>query len=201
MSIKNKKIIGLTGMSGAGKSTACAVFDGMGFDIIDCDGICRIIVEKDKPCLMEIVKSFGESVLTESGELNRKIMAEMIFGSEEKRLMLNGIMYPYVSYVVIKSILNSKKDFAVLDAPTLFESGIDDICDDIVSVVADKKTVINRIVKRDGISEADAEKRLRSQHNKDFYISKSSYAAENNGSPEDFYKSLKEIAVRIKGDK
>ena len=201
MSIKNKKIIGLTGMSGAGKTTACTVFAGLGFDIIDCDRICRIIVEKGKPCLNEIVKNFGEGILTENRELNRKEMAEIIFSDERKRLTLNRIMYPYVSYIVIKSILSSKENFVVLDAPTLFESGIDDICDAVVCVIADKRTVISRIVKRDGIGATDAEKRLQSQHSKDYYINKSSYVAENNSSSERFVKSLKEIAVRIKGDK
>lgn len=201
MSIKNKKIIGLTGMSGAGKSTACTVFAEIGFDIIDCDRICRLIVEKDKPCLKEIVKYFGKGILTENRELNRRKMAEIIFSDEEKRLVLNGIMYPYVSYLVIKSILNSKESFVLLDAPTLFESGIDDICDTVVSVVADKKTVISRIVNRDNISRADAEKRLQSQHNKDFYTDKSEYVAENNSTSECFVKKLKEIAEEIKGDK
>lgn len=198
MSINNKKIIGLTGMSGAGKSTACTVFAEYGFDIIDCDKICRVIVEKGKPCLKEIVKNFGEDILTENGELNRKKMGSLIFSDEKKRLMLNGIMYPYVSYIVIKSILNSTEDFVMLDAPTLFESGIDDICDIVVSVVAEKQAVINRILNRDNISRADAENRLSSQHNKEFYISRSSYVIENNGSSENFIKILEETAVRIK---
>lgn len=200
MSINNKKIIGLTGMSGAGKSTACTVFARFGFDIIDCDKICRIIVEKGKPCLGEIVKSFGEGILTENQELNRREMAKIIFSDEEKRLTLNGIMYPYVSYLVIESILNSKSDYVMLDAPTLFESGVDDMCDTVVSVVAEKHAVINRIVKRDNISEAEAENRLRSQQSKDFYIKNSRYVINNNGAAKDFITLLEKTAKKIKGE-
>lgn len=198
MSINNTKVIGLTGMSGAGKSTACTVFDRYGFEIIDCDKICRIIVEKGKPCLNEIVKCFGDGILTESRELNRREMGRLIFSDERKRLLLNGIMYPYVSYIVIKSILSSKKAFVMLDAPTLFESGIDDICDIVVSVVANGDCVISRIMKRDGISESEAKNRLNSQHNKDFYTSRSHYVIENNGSSENFIKLLEKTAKIIK---
>lgn len=200
MSINNKKIIGLTGMSGAGKSTACTVFARFGFDIIDCDKICRIIVEKGKPCLTEIVNVFGEGILTENQELNRREMAKIIFSDEEKRLTLNGIMYPYVSYLVIESILDSKSDYVMLDAPTLFESGVDDMCDTVVSVVAEKQAVINRIVKRDNISEAEAENRLRSQQSKDFYIKNSRYVISNNGAAKDFITLLEKTAKKIKGE-
>ncbi len=201
MSVNNKKIIGLTGMSGAGKSTACTVFARFGFDIIDCDRICRVIVEKGKPCLAEIVKIFGEEILTEEGELNRREMAKIIFSDEEKRLTLNGIMYPYVSYIVIESIFKSESGYVMLDAPTLFESEIDDICDAVVSVVAERQTVINRIVRRDGISLTEAENRLKSQHDKDYYSMKSRYVISNDESAEVFLKKLEKTAITIKGEK
>lgn len=201
MSVNNKKIIGLTGMSGAGKSTACTVFARFGFDIIDCDRICRGIVKKGKPCLAEIVKFFGEEILTEERELNRREMAKIIFSDEKKRLTLNGIMYPYVSYIVIESILNSESCYVMLDAPTLFESEIDDICDTVVSVVAKRQTVINRIVQRDGINAEEAENRLKSQHGKDYYAERSCYVIDNDGSSEGFIKKLETIAITIKGEK
>ena len=201
MSIKNKKIIGLTGMSGAGKTTACTVFAGLGFDIIDCDRICRIIVEKGKPCLNEIVKNFGEGILTENRELNRKEMAEIIFSDERKRLTLNRIMYPYVSYIVIKSILASKSNYVVLDAPTLFESGIDDICDSIVCVVAEKNSLIKRITKRDNISAELAASRLNSQNPPEYYIEKSDYAIINNGTSEELVSNALKIIDTVRKDK
>ena len=201
MSVNHKKIIGLTGMSGAGKSTACNVFRQFGFDIIDCDRICRLIVEKGKPCLTEIVRFFGEHILTEEGELNRREMAKIIFSDEEKRLALNGIMYPYVTYIVIESILNSESGYVMLDAPTLFESGIDDICDTVVSVVAERETVIGRIIQRDGISLTEAENRIKSQHNKDYYVKRSHYVIGNDSSAEDLIKKLETAAIAIKGEK
>lgn len=198
MAIKNTKIIGLTGMSGAGKTTACDIFRKSNFEIIDCDKICRIIVQKGKPCLKEIAEAFGDGIIDENGELNRKETARIIFSDKQKRLFLNRIMYPYVSYNVIKTILSSDKNIIVIDAPTLFESGIDDICDIIVSVVADRKIVLDRIMTRDGLTSLEAENRLKSQHDKDFYIKKSDLVIENNGDFDIFVKSLEEIAASIK---
>lgn len=198
MSIKNSIIIGLTGMSGAGKSTACKFFSQNGFEIVDCDKICRTVAEKGKPCLKEIAESFGQDILTDNKELNRRKLGGIIFSNPEKRLILNGIMYPYVSYLVIQRILASNNKYIILDAPTLFESGIDDICDFVVSIVADKQILLNRIIKRDGLTRSEAENRLKSQHEKDFYSSKSQFVIENNQSDEDFIISLTKAAKAIK---
>lgn len=202
MSVReNVKVIGLTGMSGAGKSTACGVFKSEGFDIIDCDKICRDIVEKGKPCLNEIAASFGSRILTKEGEYNRREVGRIIFGDSNKRFLINRIMYPYVSYIVIKRILQTKKRFAVIDAPTLFESGIDDICDVIVSITADKETLINRIVSRDNTSRETAENRLKSQQTCDFYKSRSDYVIDNIEDSLSFIKRIESTARLIKEGK
>lgn len=202
MGINNVTLIGLTGMSGAGKSTACKVFEEKGFEIIDCDKLSRVIVEKGKPCLAEIAENFGQGVLTEDGQLNRRETARIIFGDYNKRLMLNGIMYPYISYIIINSAFFKKeKSFFLLDAPTLFESGIDDLCDYVVSVVADKEIVMNRIIERDELTEEEALARITSQHDKAFFIERSDFYAENNGDLQEFLAEIKEIINRVGSDK
>ena len=202
MAVNEKvKVIGLTGMSGSGKSTACKAFKSEGFDIIDCDLICRDIVKKGKPCLLEIAQAFGDAVLTEDGSLDRAETGRMIFSDGEKRRLLNGIMYPYVSYIVINTIIGMDKDFVVLDAPTLFESGIDSVCDSIVSVVADREVLLDRIESRDLISREQAENRLASQHGIEYFSGRSDYLIENNGSPEEFFRTLMKTIKRIKEGK
>lgn len=192
------KVIGLTGMSGAGKSTACEIFRESGFDNINCDLICREIVEKGKPCLNEIADFFGNSVLTEGGELNRPQMSKLIFTDSKKRIALNGIMYPYVSYIVIKRILCTNNKYVIIDAPTLFESGIDDICDIIVSIVAERETLIKRVIKRDGIDEKSAAERLSSQHCPQYYAERSDFVISNNQTNDDFINKITEAIDRIK---
>lgn len=202
MAVNEKvKIIGLTGMSGAGKSTACKVFESEGFAVIDCDLICRNIVEKGKPCLSEIAEMFGDAVLKEDGSLDRAETGRIIFSDDGKRDLLNGIMYPYVSYIVIKTIIGIDKGFAVLDAPTLFESGIDSICDSIVSIVADKEALLSRIEDRDSISREQAENRLASQHDNRYFSERSDHLIVNNGSSEEFFSKIMKTIQKIKEGK
>lgn len=198
---RKTKVIGLTGMSGAGKSTACKMFREAGFYVIDCDGICREVVKKGKPCLKEIASGFGSEILTAEGELNRRLMGKIIFSDPDKRIKLNGIMYPYVSYSVIKQIIFSNSEYTVLDAPTLFESGLENICEKIVSVAADKEVLINRITVRDGITREEAKNRLDSQYDADFFREKSDILIMNNGSEEEFSREIKKTICRIKEGK
>ncbi len=198
---RKTKVIGLTGMSGAGKSTACKMFREAGFYVIDCDGICREVVKKGKPCLKEIASGFGSEILTAEGELNRRLMGKIIFSDPDKRIKLNGIMYPFVSYSVIKQIIFSNSEYTVLDAPTLFESGLENICEKIVSVAADKEVLINRITVRDGITREEAKNRLDSQYDADFFREKSDMLIMNNGSEEELSRKINKTICLIKEGK
>lgn len=195
-----KKIIGLTGMSGAGKSTVCRLLQEKGWEIIDCDIISREVVEPNSPCLKEIADSFGENFITESGNLDRRLMGAAIFSDFDKRMLLNSIIYPYISYTVIGRVASSERKYIVIDAPTLFESGIDDICDIIVSVVADREALALRIMKRDNITYDQAISRLSSQFDKNFYIEKSDFHIENDGDIDKLRFMTMEIAEKIERD-
>ncbi len=177
----NKKIYGLTGMSGAGKSTVCDSFESAGFLIIDCDRLAREVVRKGRPCLDKLHRLFGDSVITKDGELDRRAMGNIVFSHSDKLALLNNTIYPYITYEVISMCDNTDKHFVLLDAPTLFESGIDFICDGIISVTCDKEKSIQRIMLRDNITRESAEKRLGSQHDAEYYKSKSDFCIENNG--------------------
>ena len=178
---EGKKVIGLTGMSGAGKSTVCKLLKDNGWDIVDCDLISREVVTPQSRCLKEIEAAFGEKFITSEGTLDRKLMGAEIFSDCKKRLLLNSIIYPYISYSVINRVIASSAKVVVIDAPTLFESGIDDICDMIMSVVADRETLAQRIMERDSIAYEQAVSRLLSQFDKQFYIEKSDFHIVNDG--------------------
>lgn len=188
-------VVGLTGMSGAGKTTACNVFAENGYEIVNCDLISRQVVSKGSRCLKEIEAAFGDVILP-NGELDRKKVAGIVFTSEEKREQLNKIIYPCISYIVIDKIL-SWSGKILLDAPTLFESGIDSLCGVIVSVVCDKNVSIERIMKRDGLTAEQAENRLSSQHGIEFYRSHSHFCAENNGTEEQLKAKIRSIIAEI----
>ena len=108
-------------------------------------------------------------------------MGNIVFTDTVKLKLLNDTIYPYITYKVISMCGNTDKHFVLLDAPTLFESGIDFICDGTVSVTCDKEKSIQRIMLRDNISRESAENRLSSQHSAEYYKSRSDFCIENNG--------------------
>lgn len=190
-------IFGLTGMSGAGKSTVCRHFENEGFHIIDCDKVARQVVRKGEPCLDELHRLFGDSVITKDGELDRKAMGNIVFNDRDKLRLLNDTIYPYITYQVISELQEIDDKPSVLDAPTLFESGIDYICDAVVSVVCDTEISLERIMARDGISRETAESRLSSQHDAEFYVSRSQFCIENNGDVAELEQKTDEIVAQL----
>lgn len=194
-SFYDKNIIGLTGMSGAGKTTVSEIFAENGFEVINCDRLARRVMEKGKPCLSETAEKFGKAVFAPDGNLDRVKMAELVFSDEKRRLEYNSVIYPYISYELIEMIGKSAGKNVLIDAPTLFESGIDKICRKIVSVVSDKSA--RRIMERDGISGEMAQKRLSSQHGKAFYIGKSDFCIENNGTLGELKSSVQAVVKEL----
>ncbi len=189
-------IIGLTGMSGAGKTTACEAFSECGVDIINCDMVARVVVEKGRLALKELENYFGTEITLSDGTLDRKRVGNMIFSDKSARLAFNDIIYPFISYEmiinVVKYLRNGSK-YILLDAPTLFESGTDGFCDVIVSVVTEYEDSLKRIMLRDNLSREEAENRLSSQHPADFYSKRSDYCILNNGTKEELKNKIKSI--------
>lgn len=191
-----KKIYGLTGMSGAGKTTVSGVFKDCGFEVINCDKVAREVTEKGTACLNEIAKKF-DGVVNPDGTLDRKKLGSIVFNDSNQLKLLNDTIYPYITYRVIKCIEKADGEYILLDAPTLFESGIDFICDEVISVVCDREKSIERIMARDNITREMAQSRLSSQYDKDYYVKKSLYAIENNGTQQELIKASENIAVQI----
>lgn len=146
----SRLIVGLTGMSGAGKSTVCRAFAESGFDVIDCDLSAREVVQPGRPALTELHDRLSPELILQDGTLDRRKTAELIFHSEEKRALFNKIIYPYITYNIAEK-LKSAGDYVLLDAPTLFEARLEFLCGSIVSVTADPENCVQRIMKRDGI--------------------------------------------------
>lgn len=192
------RIIGLTGMSGAGKSTVGKVFSQSGFFWIDCDK-CAREVAAEQPFLAELAERFSPEVINSDGTLDRRKTAELIFSSEDKRLLYNKIIYPYIAYNILDKIKTVGCDI-LLDAPTLFEARLDPVCTAVVSVLADKELCCERIIKRDGISREQAKARLSSQHTAEFFRERSDYCIENNGTVDELIQAAENAARQLKGN-
>ncbi len=188
--------IGLTGGSGSGKGCVCQIFSSYGIDSIDTDIVSRNVCSKGSECLNELCLYFGNSILFDDGNLNRKYLASIAFSDSDKLSALNRITHKHILSNVRKWLQlqeSEKKIAAIVDAPVLFESGFDSECDIVISVIADKETRIKRITDRDKISYKDAELRLSRQKNDEFYIRHSDYVIKNNGTLEDMANQVKSI--------
>ena len=148
----------------------------------------------------ETVSVFGD-ILLEDGTLDRKKLAEIVFSDSDKLSIYENIIFPYIISSIKEKIDMYKKEmynYILLDAPTLFESKANKLCDIIVSVIADRKIRLERILKRDLITLCEAESRLNSQKNDDFYTGKSDYVIKNNGSLSELENNTMDVVNSIK---
>lgn len=196
-------VIGLTGATGAGKGLFGKIAsEKFGLCHIDTDKTARFVVQPGKPCLEEIKAFFGTGVVTDEGTLDRKALAKIVFSDTDKIKALNRITHHYITDEVNKAILKAKNDgmkAVVIDAPLLFESGENKLCDVTVGVVANKVIRKQRIMVRDGITEEMAENRIASGKNEDFFKERCDHIIENNADEKEFQgkcERLLEILIK-----
>lgn len=176
-------IIGLTGPTGAGKGTFSQIaVRAFGAEHIDTDKIARQVVEPGSAGLAALVGCFGNGILRADGSLDRKKLAAIVFSDRSKLAALNGITHPLVEKEVEKRLADARErlcPFAVIDAPLLFESGEDKLCDVTVGILADEQTRLLRILARDGIDREAAEKRLSAAKSNEYFRERCGYILEN----------------------
>jgi len=189
-------IIGLTGGIASGKSTVSKYLAEKGFKVYDADRIAKNISEK-KSVQEEIILTFGNEILDENGNVDRKKLKEIVFENKEKLKQLNAIIHPKVIdfYKELKEQNTDK--IIIFDVPLLFESGIDKLCDKILVVISDYEIQLNRIVERDKIDRELAEKIIKSQLSNEERIKKADVVIENNSSLEDLFEKVERFCEEI----
>lgn len=178
------KVIGITGTTGSGKTTALQVLKAHGGLVLDCDAIYHRLLKTDEHLLQLIDNTFPGVV--KNGKLDRKLLGATVFNDPIALMNLNGITHGRVHEKVIEKLMRTKKPFAAIDAIALFESGIHTLCDVTVAITASEDVRIKRLLLRENISEAYAKQRIAAQKDAEFYCSVCDYVLENNGTLEEF---------------
>jgi dephospho-CoA kinase len=177
------KIIGITGQTGAGKSTVCQLLEKRGYYHLDADEVAHEVVENDADVLAALCDAFGNDIIKNDGSLSRPKLAARAFRNKQTAEKLDGICYPAVIKKIKRIIKQkAKQNFngVLIDAIGLYESGADKLCDFTVFVTADREKRLERIITRDGITRAAAEKRIDAQKDDAYYKQKADYTVKNN---------------------
>ncbi len=160
-------VVGLTGGIATGKSTVAQMFKQCGAIVIDADRIARDLVRPGSPAWREIVKCFGKSILSPDRTINRHALGTIVFHHRGKLRQLERIIHPRVAREkkrLVRQIAKRTPHAVVIyEVPLLFEAGADKHVDTILVVTADRKTQIARLKKRNGLTRAEALRRIRSQ--------------------------------------
>ena len=170
--MKRSLSIGVTGQTGAGKSTVCDAMRKNGAAVINADKVAREVMTAGSPCVSALAKAFGEDILDSQGAIIRPVLAERAFADRHSTDMLSSITHPFIiskTQEYIHEFLNKHYDVIVFDAPQLFESGGDSLCDKVIAVTAPEDVRKCRIMRRDNIDEKSAMQRICAQHDSRYY--------------------------------
>ena len=180
------KVIGVTGNSGSGKSTVSTIIkNNLGCNVISADNLAKRVNVPGSEYYKKTLELFGEEILREDGTINRRKLAPILFTNVETKRKMNELTAQYVGGEIERLVneerLKGDKEFLVIDAPLLFECGVDKLCDYIIAVTCEEEDVkIHRICVRDRVSKRQAKVRLDAQPDEEFYTSKANYTIYNN---------------------
>ncbi len=168
VSLLKMLIVGLTGGIVSGKTTVAQILHGLGAKIIDADKIGHQIMRPHQKVWKNIVQHFGEEILADNQEIDRKKLGQIVFSNQNKLNLLNQITHPEI-ISEIKRMINQIKDkstrdtICIIDAPLLYEANIDYLVDRTIVVYLDYEKQIKRLYQRNGLSREEAVKRIKSQ--------------------------------------
>jgi len=191
--------LGITGGIGCGKSEVCRLLEQNGIPIIHADLVAREMMETHAEIKSQIKQAFGDEVYLPNGRLDRKRLAEIIFSDEQAKLGINQIVHPQVIEYQKKELEKLEQSgtykFAGVEAALIFEAGVEQQFDVIIAVAASEETVIQRLMKRDGLSKEEIIKRIGSQMPLSEKIKRADIVIHNDGSLDELNHEVKRLFI------
>lgn len=194
-------VIGITGVIGSGKTTVASIIEEEGFKVYYTDKIAKEIIETDETVRKKLVSEFGKEVFNEKGQLDNKYLSDLVFNNEDDSnlIKLNNIIHPIVIQKMIeitKSCENDGDKIIFFESALIFEAGLEDGFDYIITVVSDIDKTVERL--KSNMSKIDILKRMSKQLPQEDKAKNSDFVIENNGSIEDLKKSVRFILNIVK---
>ena len=196
--VQNLTIIGITGPSGVGKTTALTELSSLGALVLDCDAVYHELLENDAELLASLEEAYPGTV--RDGRLDRRALGRIVFADPEKLALLNRITHRFVSREVDKRLRDfamAGGELAAIDAVELISAGIAERCDAVVGVLSEREKRIGRIMRRDGISREAAERRVDAQKPDEYYKENCTHILLNNADADRFSADCRALFKEI----
>ena len=194
-------VIGLTGGIASGKSTAARYMKDLGAKVIDADLLGHRAYEPDTQAFREVVATFGDDVVGDDGQIDRKALGGKVFGNPNGLKQLTDIVWPEIRRMAESEIATihseSPGTVIVLEAAVLFEAEWQDAVDEVWTVVVERDVAVRRAMARDGSDEAAIQKRIDAQLSNEERRSRSHVVINNSGSETELLSRLDEQWSRL----
>lgn len=184
--------VGITGGIATGKTTVTNHLKALGFKVIEADEIAREVLDIYPEILAYLKLTYGEKIFTR-GQLNRRLLGKIIFRNDIQREEYEKVIMPRILEEIKNRFKASDEDMIFLDAPLLFEEGLDEDVDNTLTVYVRPSIQLKRLMERDGYTKDEAKKRIQAQMSLDEKASRSDYVLFNEGEREETFKSLEKI--------
>ena len=187
-----KKIVGITGGIGCGKTTVTDQFTELGIEVVDADIAARDVVAINSVGLSTITEKFGESILLDTGELNRAKLREIIFSDANQKVWLENLLHPLIRKRIIQQLNAdaSNHGYTLLSSPLLLETDQHKMTDWVITIDLDTQLQINRAMRRDSNTREQIEKIINSQLSREQRNAKADMIINNDGSIEELHQSV-----------
>ena len=187
-------VIGLTGGIGTGKSEVSRLLESLGATLINADQIGHEAYIPHSETWNLVVDAFGEGILQESGEIDRRKLGAIVFSDPEEMAKLNGIMHPRMARMVSDRIDHFREDgveVVVVEAAVLFEAGWETLVDEVWSTDSPVEAVVERLQAARGIAPEEAQKRIASQMDREERLDRSDVVVNNSGNVDDLERTVR----------
>lgn len=193
-------VIGITGPTGAGKTTVLNVLRELGGAVADCDGVYHELLRASVPLREELAARFGPGIFDENGDLRRKELGAIVFGDPDALADLNAITHRHIVSELERRIAQAEgegRPAIALDAVALLESGAGTLCGTTIAVTAPEELRVRRIMAREGIGEDYARARVKAQKPSAWFEERCAHTLRNDGEKASLEEQARELFKSI----